>query len=122
MLQQKTIDTLKEIATLISHMDDYKLLREKINSLSPPLIPYPEAYYGDLESQNKYGDLVVDKNDEKWVNAEKMVAVSFVIKEILNYQKSRYHFETVKEIQDHILACPKLSAQAMKEASSRLEN
>lgn len=93
-----------------------------MNSLSPPLIPYPELYYSDLESQNKFGDLVQDKNDEKWINVEKMVAVSFIIKGILNYQKSRYHFETVKDIQDHIQGYPKLSGKAAEEASVRLES
>lgn len=121
LLPNKARETLKEITTLISDKEDYKVLREKMSTLSPPMIPYPELYYSDLESHNKYGDLVNHRNDEKWINVEKMVAVSFVIKGILNYQKSRYHFETIKDIQDHIQDYPKLSGKAAEEASLKLE-
>lgn len=121
MLPQKTRESLKEITDLVSDKDDYKALREKVNTLSPPLLPYPELYYSDLLSQDKLGDLSSEKNGETWINVEKMVATSFIIKGILNYQKSRFHFESVKEIQDHIITYPKLSAKAIEEASLKLE-
>jgi hypothetical protein len=106
---------------LISDKDDYQVLREKMNTLSPPILPLLELCYSDLQSKDKLGDLFQEKDEEKWVNVEKMVATSFVIKGTVNLQKSRFHFGAVKEIQDHIYTYQRLSVNDMEEASTKLE-
>jgi hypothetical protein len=121
LLPQDSRESLKNIKDLISDKDDYKALREKMNTISPPILPLLELCYSDLQSKDKLGDLFNEKNDEKWINVEKMVSTSFIIKGILNLQKSRFHFETVKEIQDHITSYNRLSLHAMEEASTMLE-
>ena len=121
LLSKKSRDTLDELKSLVADKDDYQKLREKIKTLNPPLIPYPELYYKDLASHDKSGALVAERKGETWINVEKMVGVAFVIKGIQNYQKSRFHFEAVDEIQDHIKTYPRLTSKEADEASARLE-
>ena len=79
---------------------DEGLLKERISSTPPPLIPYLR------NTEDISPKIFYEKNGSIWINIESMVQNSLVVSEIQKWQAIKYNFHPVKKIQDHIINYP----------------
>ncbi|KAI8910301.1 ras guanine nucleotide exchange factor domain-containing protein [Gorgonomyces haynaldii] len=96
----KILETLKK---LTGSESNYKLLRAKVHSVDPPLIPFPGVYQGDLVYLEGYGKDILD---DGMVNFQKFQKVSSYVTELQTYQHVPYQLTPVPEIQAMIKNYP----------------
>ncbi|KAI8999981.1 ras guanine nucleotide exchange factor domain-containing protein [Gaertneriomyces semiglobifer] len=120
LLPSKLIKSLEELSRLVSSELNYKNLRQRIRSSTPPLIPFPGLYQGDLvfldtchrdwlrgrngdaSKAGNTSDKANGKEGPAIVNYHKMESVARCILEVEAYRKLPYSLEPVAEIQDYI--------------------
>ncbi|KAJ6226810.1 guanine nucleotide exchange factor [Anaeramoeba flamelloides] len=107
------IQTWKNISRFSKKSNNYKELKQKLKStqISPnPVLPYLGIFLSDLISIDNLhpnfissSNLNNNNNNKKKINFIKMKKISKIILQIKKFQKLKYYFLSVNEIQDFIL-------------------
>ena len=108
MLSNESKLALNSLRNLVSESNHYENLNNFLSNCSPPLIPYPGIYCRSLQKYHSQGNICIEKNQELWIDIEKIVAISGIVQEIHRWQSIGYNFAPVKKIQDHISNYPLL--------------
>ncbi|KAJ3440983.1 guanine nucleotide exchange factor [Anaeramoeba flamelloides] len=105
--------TWKNVSKLSKKSNNYKELKQKLklSKNSPiPVLPYLGMFLSDLISIDKshpnfisYSNMNNNNNNNKNVNFIKMKKISKIILQIKKFQKHKYYFLSVNEIQNFIL-------------------
>lgn len=98
-MSAKHIKLLDELKNLTTNEMNFKNLRTKIHSVSPPLIPFPGVYQGDLVFLESYGKDVLEGG---MVNFIKFQKVTQYVVELQVYQQAIFRLQAVPEIQEMI--------------------
>lgn len=112
-LPQKTKNTYRELDALISRDLNYKTIREEVNLVSPPLIPYIGLYLSDLT--------FIEDGNPKEINSKinfiKCRKLAQLIRSLQTYQQTPYRLQIVTELREPLLALENLSEEELYKLS-----
>ncbi|KAJ1546097.1 hypothetical protein HK405_007407, partial [Cladochytrium tenue] len=107
-----------DLVASVSSELNYKRFRQRVLSASPPLIPFPGIYQGDLMFVDTY---IKDRLEGGLVNVQKQQKVANIVLELQAYQRTPYNLEPVPEIQEYIRGYAALTDDAAYAASLACE-
>lgn len=108
----------EELCTNTSSDFNFKILREKIHSANPPLVPFPGVYLGDLVFLDTASSTVTK---DGMVNFQKCQTLASYVMELKIYQQVSYSFEENPEVQAYITNYNTLSDDEAYELSLKIE-
>lgn len=112
-LPQKTKNTYRELDSLISRDLNYKTIREEVNLVSPPLIPYIGLYLSDLT--------FIEDGNPKEINSKinfiKCRKLAQLIRSLQTYQQTSYRLQIVPELREPLLALENLTEEELYKLS-----
>lgn len=113
MVNGKYLRALEGLTKLTGSELNYKLLRSKIHSVDPPLIPFPGVYQGDLVYLDGYEKNTVEDGMINFQKHQKLCSyvvelqvLSHFVSNKKTYQKVLYQLHPVPEIQAMIKLYP----------------
>jgi len=119
---EKTWNVCVELRSLMDSHENYKNMRQRLQSTKPPCIPYLGCYLSELsmvEEGNSNTLLKCTRSD--MINFEKKRRVAFVIKEMLQFQSSTYNFKFETKIQTFLSKINALDEDVLYQLSLKCE-
>ena len=117
-LPRKTLDTMETFQALLSSNGSYKMYRDRLANVTPPIIPFLGVYLTDLTFANdgNPGEL------RGLTNFRKLQLEYDIIDQVLRYQKAAaYNFKMVPRMVSFLEALPKLDEQSLYSMSLQHE-
>jgi len=108
-----------QMSELISYRENYKMLRDKLNTLDYPCIPYIGMYLQDLVATREQMPDTIEPGS--FVNFAKRFKLSQIISEITNYNQQPFCLEPVSTIQEYLKALDIYEISEMKAISTQFQ-
>ncbi|KAL6060557.1 pleckstriny domain-containing family H member 1-like isoform X2 [Balamuthia mandrillaris] len=99
LVPKEKVAVLEDMQEMLSTKSSYKVYRERLHTLNPPVVPYLGVYLTDITFID---DGNPDTRFNGLINWKKKVSLAKVVKEIQMYQQVKYCLHPVAPIQDYL--------------------
>jgi len=97
-VDKKYIAKLKELEDLFNPQGNYVNYRERLEAVSPPIIPFQAVILGDLTFIEEVPSFL----ENGLINFDKMILLGKVLTTVIQYQKYNYKFYDVPPIREYL--------------------